>query len=311
MSQIDTSAQQIYLGGTLFVPALEPDLINMCRGVSYPTLRSIVIDLSVHIDKSDTPYALHKLQKLLAALHHLHLEEPEQKRPDLFIQVPNPESFETINCLHHIELCQGFVLPDFDEHNMQAYMNYYIPDKYYQPIFNTPILDGARLDKIAGFLERFQKNIVAIRLGDAMLKQGHKHYDCQQSYHDIYLMQQMISLYQSHFQALTISFSAPSYPCIAPEHKAYFLEESKKDLMQGLWGKTLIHPVQIEWFNQAYQVTEGDYVVAKRLLDNYSPVSFFSGERLYHKHHDNTWALSIQQRARVYGVAKADCSDHK
>ena len=292
----------LYLGGTLFVAATEPDLINICRGKSYPNLQSVTLDLSVRIDQQDTPYALHKLQKLLAALHHLNLEQDTQSRPSLFIQVPNPDSFETINCLNHIELCQGFVLPNFDEHNMQAYMNYYIPDKYYQPIFNSPILDSARLKNIVNFLKRFEKNILAIRLGDALLSAWHHHYHCEQSYHNIHLMQQLIAHYQINFKPLNVKFTAPAYLCIDPAQQKYFNQEVQQDLMQGLWGKTLIDPIQIDWFNQAYQVEQQDYQTAQQLLDPYSPVSFISQQRLFHKDHDKVWATSILQRAKIYGI---------
>lgn len=291
-----------YLGGSLFIAATEPDLINICRGLSYPNLRSVALDLSVQVDKQDTPYALHKLQKLLAALHHLSLEQPEQKRPCLFIQVPDPESFETINCLHHIELCHGFILPDFDEHNMQAYMNYYIPDKFYQPILNKPILDNSHLEKIVTFLKRFQKNIIAIRLGDAMLSEWHHHYHCEQSYHSIHLMRQIISQYIVSFKPLGIQFTAPAYPCIEPMQQVYFNQEVQQDLMQGLWGKTLIHPIQIEWFNQAYQIDRSEHQLAIKLLDPYSPISFISHGRLFHKQRDHQWAKRILQRGKIYGI---------
>ena len=301
--ELEIDFRYMALGGTLFISALNPDLINTCRGLVLPGLRSLAIDMSERIHDSDLPFALGKLQELLAALHHIKQHQQTLvNAPLLFIQVHDVHAFESISCLKHIELIDGFILPNFNVSNMQTYMNYYIPDKYYMPVLDSNFLALSTLPEVSEFLGRYRKNIISLRIGDCGLANLGLRRDCGHSYYDIGVINQSISQYISIFKPMGFNLTAPAYDCIGGHHQSVFESEIKLDLQQGLFGKTLTHASQIKIIDRLYQVTPDQYAIAERVLDPYSPASFEMAEQIHDKKILQQWAKYILARANVYGI---------
>jgi citrate lyase beta subunit len=74
------------------------------------------------------------------------------------------------------------------------------------------------------------------------------------------------------------------------------------DVSRGLFGKTAIHPSQIEVIEFAYQVGIDELAMAEAIVDPLRPAIFRLGSRMCEKTVHTNWANTVLERARLYGV---------
>lgn len=91
------------------------------------------------------------------------------------------------------------------------------------------------------------------------------------------------------------------------EWKQGLIRELKYDRLNGIVGKTVIHPKQIQIVNDSLKVSNKDYNDAKEILnwdkDGLQVGKSFAGERMNEVKTHLNWAIKIVTLADVYGIS--------
>ncbi len=286
------------LGASLYVPAIHPDGIHLAQGLKYPNLKSLVLDTEDAIAEDDLPYAYHAIERLLHAL-----EADEQQRPLLFIRVRDPAALAQLNQFDHLDKLDGFVLPKFTKDNMADYAQHFIADKYYMPILETAVFSVEQITAIRDYLLPKRPQILAVRIGATdLLSCFNLRRDCHTLIYDIGIVKHVITHCVMLFGEAGFNITAPVFECFGETHRRLLQQEVRLDLLNGLFGKTIIHPWQIDVVQDLYRVSQADYEVAEKLLDEYSPAVFKRHAQMHEKATHSGWAQQIMQRAWIYGI---------
>ena len=75
-----------------------------------------------------------------------------------------------------------------------------------------------------------------------------------------------------------------------------------RDLAQGLFGKTAIHPRQVPVIERQYRVEAGELQMAERILEDAAPAVFRLHGAMCEPATHRRWAELVRERARLYGV---------
>ena len=94
--------------------------------------------------------------------------------------------------------------------------------------------------------------------------------------------------------------SATVFNCIHQDE--HYEKNVYEDLRQGLVGKTIIHPNQIEAINQAYKVSSSDYEMAQKMLDKGTKAIIVQDGQMGEKFAHTSWARVILERYKFYGL---------
>lgn len=292
--------KHLALGATLYVPAIHPDTIHLAQGIKYPNLKSLVLDTEDAIAEDDLPYAYHSIERLLHALN-----ADEHQRPLLFIRVRNAEALATLGQLSYLDKLDGFVLPKFTTLNMTDYAQHFIADKYYMPILEKAVFAPEQITAIRDFLLPKREQILSVRIGATdLLGCFDLRRDCHTLIYDIGIIKHVITHCVMLFGEAGFNVTAPVFECFGESHRRLLQQEVRLDLLNGLFGKTIIHPWQIDVVQDLYRVSRQDHEVAEKLLDEYSPAVFKRHAQMHEKATHSGWAQQIVERAWIYGIVK-------
>jgi citrate lyase beta subunit len=292
--------EYLKLGASLYVPAIHPDIIGIAKGLKYPNLKSVIIDTEDSITSDDLPFAYHHINKMLQAL------EPEtRKRPLVFIRTRNPKEFERLSRFEKIENIDGFALPKFTVENMDEYMSTDIPGKLYMPILEKDIFSLRSLEKIRDFLLPYREKIITLRIGATdLLGSLNLRRESHTTIYEVGLMNQLIANIVTTFKPFGFNISGAVWESFSEDTRGKLQQEVKLDLLNGLFGKSIIHPWQIDVVQDMYKVNSDDYEIAMKLLEPYSPAVFKGHNRMNEKATHAGWAKNIVEMAEIYGVRK-------
>ena len=286
-------AMYLHLGGTLFVSALHKNLTSIANGEKYENLKSVVIDTEDSLAQSDLKNALEILQIFLKSF--------VKKKVLVFIRARNVELLEQILSFDGISKIDGFVLPKFSLHNADNYLALLQnQDFLFMPsIEGEELFDTQKLLELRTKLLPFQKKIILIRFGlEDMLRQLKMRRTCEDSIFDFSVTNVVLGNFIAVFKSAGFEVSGGVYPCF--NDKDGFLRDIKRDLHEGLFSKTIIHPNQIEPMNELYKVTLQELEEAQKIVD-------FEGEvtALYAKMLEKKTMLPHAQaiilRSQIYG----------
>lgn len=288
------SIRPAQLGGTLFIPATHPHLSSVVGGSKYPRLRSVVIDFEDGIDNVSRPDALARLKALLPSL--------DSPKPFCFVRPDTPETLAKMLCMKGIKNVDGFVLPKFGIDNADYWLN---------PLFNKPFafmpaIEGCdlfsqeKLAELAEVLVPFREQIPTVRFGlEDMLRQLRMIRDCDTPLYSMIAPAQVIATMITVFKPMGFNVSGGVYKCYKDAEG--FKAEVREDLRQGLFGKTLIHPSQIDMVEEVYRVAESELKMARTIVETDTNVTTLDGTML-EKPTQLPWARTILERAELYGV---------
>jgi citrate lyase beta subunit len=113
-------------------------------------------------------------------------------------------------------------------------------------------------------------------------------------------MGQVISQLVTTFKPYGFTIAAPVFEYL--DDIATLRREINLDLAHGLVGKTAIHPEQIEVIENAYQVSQQDYDMALKLLDDSAPAVFKMHNTMCEVSTHLSWAREILMRQQYFGV---------
>lgn len=309
------------VGALLYCPANNDSIVNSLINEKFGKQFSLALCLEDTIRDDCVADAENTLISSIQALYNYKKNKPFFL-PNIFIRVRNPLQ---INYLldkfgDARELITGFNIPKFSLENADTYLqiitdvNKNLETPFYiMPIFESPTLIHLQeryhiLYELKQKLDSISKYVLNIRVGgnDLCHMFGFRRHS-NESIHKIKPVSNIFSDIITVF-GMDYVVSGPVWEYYNGKHwDMGLMEELKEDKLCGFIGKTVIHPNQIKFVNNAYKVPLKDYNDAKTILewDNSSP-SLVSGsivkERMNeYKTHSN-WALRTLLLAEAYGL---------
>lgn len=285
----------VQLGGSLYIPATHKDLQAICSGRKYPQLRSCIIDTEDAIGEEELERALANIAQFLI-----------QYEPGLlcvFIRPRNPEVLKELLKIENIDRIDGFSLPKFSTKVMHSYEHILHPYAFYvMPVLESrDLFSTAKLEAIRSFLLASTLKTLCLRLGgeDMMQFLGLKR-NCEESIYTLVAPAKIIADVITLFKPFGFTITAPVFNCI--DHAELFGQAVREDLRQGLIGKTIIHPEQIEPVNEAHRVTASEYAMAMKMLDAKTKAIILQEGQMGEKFAHSAWAGIILERYRYFGL---------
>lgn len=287
------------LGASLYVPATHSEMLDIALGKKFPSLKSVIFDTEDSISEDEIPQAYENLITLLSDLSEIR----EKREILVFIRVRNPDEFKKIVQIKNIDCIDGFVLPKFTIDNMEEYMSIDFKNKYIMPVLEKNVFNIGNIERIRDFLLGFRENILSIRIGATdLLNEIGMRRDPKITAYEIGFLNKIISDLVMIFRTHGFNITAPVWEDFSIESQEKLKEEVFLDLMNGLFGKSIIHPSHIDLVQNCYKVMKKDYESALKLLDENNPAVFKTNNRMDEKSTHSRWAMQIIKRAEIYGV---------
>lgn len=293
------------LGATLYMPATRKDITAIANGLIIKNLRSVVFCTEDAISEQNLPEALSNLNLSLNQFHQADLYR--------FIRPRNPQVLQRILEIPSIGNIDGFVLPKVTVNNLDTYFRILERHEQYKIMITLEtedVFNPSELFRMRDALARtqYKDRIMTIRIGglDLLNVLGIRR-ACNRTIYDTpigYCICQLVTA----FKPLGFNLSAPAYECF--ENYETLQQEVEIDLLNGLFGKTAIHPGQIDIIQSAYRVIDEDFEMAKAILDPSFPAVFRMHSTMCEKATHWNWAHGIIERAKIYGTIK-DRSDEQ
>lgn len=321
---------QYAIGGMLYMPATRTKIVQDIIEQKNPDIKSICLDLEDSIGDDTVEEALIMLRSTLSKLHTA-IEEKTlsiNKLPLIFIRVRNPEQLKTLkNTLSQEQLgiITGFNFPKFDSSNAAEYIRAFneLQHKSLTKLYFNPILESKnimykqnRLEELA-YIQRklsgFSDHILNIRVGatDFCNIFGIRR-KMNQTIYDINVVADCF--------ADIVNFFGKNYVISGPVWE-YFNSQGERgpwktglekelslDKINGFFGKTSIHPVQLPIIAKSNIVDEEDYNDAMSIMGMGTGLigvaKGSAGNKMNEVKTHSNWARKILAIASVYGVKK-------
>jgi len=284
----------IELGATLFVPAIHKKLNAIVLDDKYPELRSVLIDTEDGIGEDSLQRALSSIQKLLKLY--------KKEKLLVFIRPRNVEVLREILQFENIDKIDGFILPKFSLQNAENYFALLEKSSFLvmPSIEGEELFNQKNLHKLKDILLEYKEKIILLRFGlEDMLKQLKMKRSCKDSIFDLSATSYVLGAFIAIFKSAGFAISGGVYPCFKDEEG--FVRDVKRDLKEGLFSKTIIHPKQIEITNELYKVTKEEFEEALEICENDFAV-FNQNDKMAEIVTMKPRSQEIVLRAEVYGV---------
>ena len=284
----------IELGATLFIPAIHKNLEAVVCENKYPELRSVLIDTEDGIKGESLDVAFQAIEKLLNIY--------EKKKLAVFIRPRDIEALAEILKFEHIDKIDGFILPKFSLSNAQDYF-YLLKDYNFlvmPSIEGEELFNQNSLYELRTILLKNRKNILLVRFGlEDMFRQLKMKRSCEDSVFDYSATSYVLGSFIATFKSAGFGISGGVYLCFKDNDG--FIKDVKRDLKEGLFSKTIIHPDQIKLTNELYKVTKEELREALEISQN-SEAVFNQNNKMAEVVTMKPQVQEIVLRAEVYGV---------
>lgn len=243
--------------------------------------------------------------------------------PNIFVRVRNavqiPKLLSRLG--DAAELLCGFILPKFDLGNADGYLHAVQEAnvKSGQQLSVLPIMESSSIvDKqrripllyaLKDRLDQDKELVLNIRVGgnDLCSLFGFRRHQSE-SIHGILPIADIFSDIITVF-GMEYVISGPVFEYYGGTGWERGLrQELAQDRLAGFIGKTVIHPKQIPFVNEAYAVTAEDFADAKAIMEWENMASFVAGSAYKHRMNEykthKSWAKKILCLAKAYGVAE-------
>ncbi|MFT7860936.1 MAG: HpcH/HpaI aldolase/citrate lyase family protein, partial [Sulfurimonas sp.] len=281
------------LGGTLFVPASHKNLDAIVNHDKYPELRSLLIDFEDGLDPKELQNAYSKVEEVL-----------KKKTTNTFYTFLRPRDtthLKTLLAMEDIEKIDGFILPKFSLTNAQSYLDILHDTNFYimPSIEGKELFEYEKLLELRELLLTNKEKVVLVRFGlEDMLRQLSMKRGCSESIFDFSVTNVVLGNFLALFKSAGFAVSGGVYPCF--EDKKGFIQDLRRDLKEGLFSKTIIHPNQIAVVNDCYKVEQEEYKEALEMLKNEKAI-FNQNGKMAERHTMSNYAKVIVKRGDIYG----------
>jgi len=284
----------IELGATLFVPATHKDLEAVVNTSKYPSLKSVVIDTEDGINQSSLQDALEIIRELLKSL--------KKSSSLLFIRPKNVDVLKELLEYEDIEKIDGFILPKFSLENADSYLDL-LKNRAFAimpSVEGEELFSHIKLYELCETLLPYKDKIVLIRFGlEDMLRQLKMRRKCSETIFDFSTTSAVLGDFIATFKGAGFAVSGGVYPCF--KDSSNFKKDVQRDLREGLFSKTIVHPKQIDIVHEQYKVTKKEFDEALEIYFNEEAV-FSQNSKMSEVVTMVPWAKEIIKRAQVYGI---------
>lgn len=302
------------LGASLYVPAArkpnlsgddssvnlayQDNLVSIGNRVKYPQLKSVIYDTEDSIRHDQVGEAVHNLSSVLPRLE-------SAKGILRFVRVRNPHVMGDILQLNGVENLDGFVLPKINRKNISSYTGLL---NRRDPYFIMPTLETAEvfelreMEILRDVFSRhgIKERILSLRIGGNDLLALLDVRRCpRRTIYDTALGR-TISTLVTLFKPIGLNLTGTVFEGLSQPD--VLVQEVEQDILQGLFGKTAIHPDQIPIIENQYAVTREELEEAKAILAPDAPAVFKMNDRMCECTVHRGWAESIITRHRIFGL---------
>ncbi|MBM3456208.1 MAG: ATP-binding protein [Bacteroidetes bacterium] len=294
-----TNMNYLSLGASLYLPATRSDLYDIVVNGKYPFLKSVILDTEDSVLFEDLETSYDNLKKLLKEI------SIKKKSNDIivFVRPRNVEELEKIVSFEYIDCIDGFVFPKFSVENMHDYLKFQPKDKWYMPVLERNVFSEREITLIRDFLIQNKKNLLSVRIGITdILNLLRTRRGKSQVIYDIPVASHIISLIVSSFAPYDINISGPIFEFIGEDGFDLLRKEVKIDIQNGLFGKSAIHPSQVQIIQELYKVSIEEYDIACSILNPNSPAVYKLYDHMQEIKTHSEWAKRIIERKEIYGL---------
>lgn len=307
------------LGATLYMSGLRKNLINDIKSI---TACSTVICLEDAISTSRFDEAELNVMEFFKSMDYICTQNPDflNKIPLIFLRVRCYEQFENFLQKSSLTGLCGFIFPKFNAIEGERYFSTL---RQYNSqnnclLYGMPILETREviykmhrienLIKIKAILDKYWEIVLNIRIGGTDfsgiygLRRSRDHV-----IYDLQVINDCIGDIINIFKIDDYVISAPVneyFNFASLEETNCLVRETILDRVNGLIGKTVIHPRQVNIVNALFAVTKEDYLDAKSILTSSSDgviKSIYSNKMNEVRPHLK-WAHDVMLLSKIMGV---------
>ena len=306
---------QYMVGGLLYMPAFQTNIVDKIKSQSIKCLTSIALCLEDSIRDEAVKEAEKSLMEILQELKAL--SDSEVKLPLIFIRIRSPKHLqkihEKISPLKSI--ITGYILPKFDLSNSENYaaIIYEINRNKTEPLYIMPILEtemiadlttrNEALIKIKRILDIIKDSVLNIRVGVNDLSNLYSlRRGINQTVYDMGVIRDILINVLSVF-AKDYVVAGPVYNFFEDDNSS-LKRELALDKLNGFIGKTAIHPAQLPIIYESLKVSRADYEDAEQILNWQSNShGVIKGQNRMNELKCHTkWAQRIKILSEIYGI---------
>lgn len=309
------------VGPLLYIPSLNEKAADKIVNHKFDCLTSCCFCLEDTIIDSALETAENTLYNTLKKINIM----PSNERPLIFVRIRTPEHllhiYKKFNDVQNI--ITGYILPKFDLSNAEDYA-YIIKDinsnstkkiTYFMPILESRMIADVctrvgTLQKLKEIIDTINEYILNIRIGgnDFCNIYGLRR-NINQTIYDINVIKDIITDIINVFSFdYIISGPVWEYFKRSDEDNNWSIglqREVELDKLNGIIGKTCIHPSQVPIIYNSLKVTKEDYDDACKILDwksNNLAVSKSISSRMNEVKCHIKWATKIKTLGDIYGI---------
>lgn len=309
------------VGPLLYIPSLNEKAADKIVNHKFDCLTSCCFCLEDTIIDSALETAENTLYNTLKKISIM----PSNERPLIFVRIRTPEHllhiYKKFNDVQNI--ITGYILPKFDLSNAEDY-TYIIKDinsnstkkiTYFMPILESRMIADVctrvgTLQKLKEIIDTINEYILNIRIGgnDFCNIYGLRR-NINQTIYDINVIKDIITDIINVF-SFDYVISGPVWEYFYKNNSNNKWAEGLKreldlDILNGIIGKTCIHPSQVPIIYNSLKVTKEDYDDACKILDwksNNLAVSKSISSRMNEVKCHIKWATKIKTLGDIYGI---------
>jgi citrate lyase beta subunit len=280
----------------MYMPSLRSDLAEAGNGLKFPSLRTVIFCLEDSIAEADLPLAMDNLEAALPKL--------QKSKVHRFIRPRNLEVLARLLSFPGIESVEGFVIPKADRSTLPGYLRLLEKREGFlvMPTLETrAVFDLGEMYRLRDYLisSPLRGRVPLLRVGSMdLLGILSLRRDLSRVIYETpvgHVIDQLITV----FKPADLSLSAPGFEGL--DNPEVLAEELSLDVGRGLFGKTCVHPAQVEAIHSAYKVSAEELEMAEAILDTERPAVFRLGGRMCEKAVHTNWAVTVLERARIFG----------
>ena len=320
------------LGATLYMPAMKPLIAQTLISNKMPNATSIIFDLEDSVGELQIYEALQNLKHTLQQLQQIQVDLPL-----LFVRVRNPNQFEMLTeFLGPLQkLLTGYAFPKFSLANADHYLTILQQQRMAgYNLYGLPILESKDImlkeNRLQTLLEIREKliahydAILNVRIGTTDFSGFYGiRRKSNQSLYDIVVVRDCLAdifnVFARQDYPFVLSASVWEYfdspqkenlSTVATKVRTQavkgLINELELDRLNGLVGKTVIHPTHIDVVNAMHTVTYEEYLDAVEIINHQDgelgvKKSEYANKMNEMKPHLQ-WAKKIILQAHIYGV---------
>lgn len=321
---------QYAVGGLLYMPGTNTKIANKILSKENPNLKSLVLCLEDSIGDMIVEQAEECVKNTLATINDAITSGNFSicDLPLIFIRVREPSQMARLlqKCGSTLSIITGFIFPKFSETNSSEYIYEFgkVSQVINTPLYIMPIIESRNvmykptrmqnLSFIHNELKRISDHVLCIRVGgtDFCNIFGIRR-PINTTIWDINVISDCLSDIINIF-ATDFVVSGPTWEFFENKNdpsNTLWSEGLKKELfydrLNGIIGKTCIHPSQLPFVQQSLIVSETDYNNALQIL-SMSSQSFIgvkkgtNGNQMNESKTHINWAKKILALSGIYGI---------